>query len=91
VVLPGVTVGRFALVGSGSVVTRDVPVHGMVVGNPARMIGYACACGRRLVAQGASGADMILSCPACSREVAVPLDEYERFFAAPATMDGASR
>ncbi len=48
VVLPGVTVGEFALVGAGAVVTRDVPAHGLVYGNPARMDGYVCYCGRRL-------------------------------------------
>ncbi len=48
VILPGVTVGRFAMVGSGAVVTRDVPDHGLVVGNPARLVGYVCACGGRL-------------------------------------------
>jgi acetyltransferase-like isoleucine patch superfamily enzyme len=48
VVLPGVTIGRFALVGAGAVVTRDVPPHGLVVGTPAHLIGYVCACGRRL-------------------------------------------
>ena len=48
VILPNVTVGRFALVGAGSVVTKDVPDHGIVVGNPARLVGYACKCGRRL-------------------------------------------
>jgi len=48
VVLPGVTVGEFAMVGAGAVVTRDVPAHGLVYGNPARMHGYVCHCGRRL-------------------------------------------
>ena len=48
VVLPGVTVGAFALVGAGSVVTRDVPAHGLVYGNPARLRGYVCACGEHL-------------------------------------------
>jgi UDP-2-acetamido-3-amino-2,3-dideoxy-glucuronate N-acetyltransferase len=48
VVLPGVTIGRFALVGAGGVVTRDVPDHGLVVGQPAMLVGYACACGRPL-------------------------------------------
>jgi UDP-2-acetamido-3-amino-2,3-dideoxy-glucuronate N-acetyltransferase len=48
VVLPGVTVGEFALVGAGAVVTRDVPAHGLVYGNPARLHGYVCRCGRLL-------------------------------------------
>lgn len=40
VILPGVVVGRFAMVGAGSVVTKDVPPHALVVGNPARIVGY---------------------------------------------------
>src|SRR5919202_603333 len=44
-VLPGVTVGRFAMVGAGAVVTKDVPDHGLVLGNPARMVGFVCECG----------------------------------------------
>jgi len=58
-VLPGVSIGRYALVGAGSVVTRDVPDHGLVFGNPARLIGYVCECGARLAESGA--------CTACSR------------------------
>ena len=48
IILPGVTVGRFAMVGSGAVVTRDVAAHALVVGNPARQVGFVCACGQRL-------------------------------------------
>jgi UDP-2-acetamido-3-amino-2,3-dideoxy-glucuronate N-acetyltransferase len=48
IVLPGITLGKFALVGAGSVVTKNVPDHGLVVGNPARLIGFVCACGGRL-------------------------------------------
>lgn len=44
----GVTVGEAAFVGAGSVVIRDVPAHALVVGNPARAIGWVCACGERL-------------------------------------------
>ena len=46
VVLPGVTVGEFAMVGAGAVVTRDVPAHGLVYGDPARLQGYVCRCGQ---------------------------------------------
>lgn len=48
VVLPGVTVGEFALIGAGALVTHDVPAHGLVYGNPARLHGYVCRCGRPL-------------------------------------------
>lgn len=63
-VLPGVTIGRHALVGAGSVVTRDVPAHGLVFGNPARLVGYVCECGQRLAAGGI--------CPDCGREHDLP-------------------
>ncbi len=47
----GLTIGEAALVAAGSVVTRDVPDHALVVGNPARRIGWVCACGERLPAE----------------------------------------
>ena len=48
ILLPGVTVGKWAMVGSGSVVTRNVPDYGLVVGNPARVIGYVSPVGQRM-------------------------------------------
>ena len=48
VVITGITIGRFAMVGAGSVVTRDVPEHALVFGSPARLRGWICACGLRL-------------------------------------------
>lgn len=44
----GNTLGEFAFVGAGSVVTKDVPAYAMVYGNPARVHGYACECGMKL-------------------------------------------
>ena len=45
----GITIGRFAMVGAGSVVTHNVPDHGLVLGVPGRGVGWVCECGRRLV------------------------------------------
>jgi len=47
-VVCGHSLGDFALVGAGSVVTKDVAAHAVVVGNPARRVGWACRCGELL-------------------------------------------
>ena len=51
---------EYAMVGSGSVVTRDVPAYALVVGNPARQIGWVCKCGERL--------DKENVCPRCGEK-----------------------
>jgi UDP-2-acetamido-3-amino-2,3-dideoxy-glucuronate N-acetyltransferase len=63
-ILPGVTIGRWAMVGSGSVVTRDVEDYELVAGNPARRIGTACPCGQPL-RDGPDGERFSGSCPNC--------------------------
>ena len=47
----GNTIGEYAMVGAGSVVTHNVEPYSLVVGNPARKIGYVCKCGRRLTSK----------------------------------------
>jgi UDP-2-acetamido-3-amino-2,3-dideoxy-glucuronate N-acetyltransferase len=49
-VVCGVVIGTQAFVGAGSVVIRDVPSHALVVGNPARRVGWVCSCGSKLPA-----------------------------------------
>ncbi|MCD6323492.1 MAG: N-acetyltransferase, partial [Desulfurococcales archaeon] len=47
-IVAGVTIGEYAMVGAGAVVTKDVPPHALVYGNPARVRGFVCFCGRPL-------------------------------------------
>ena len=63
-ILPGITIGRWAMVGSGSVVTRDVADHELVAGNPARRLGSACSCGEPL-RDDRDGSPFRGACPRC--------------------------
>jgi acetyltransferase-like isoleucine patch superfamily enzyme len=59
----GCNIGRYAFVGAGAVVTRPVPAHALVVGNPARVVGWVCQCGNRL-----AGRQPSLACVGCGRQ-----------------------
>lgn len=59
----GRSIGRYALVGAGSVVTKDVPDYALVYGVPARIRGWVCRCGETLAFSGVSA-----SCPACGKQ-----------------------
>ena len=80
VVLPGITIGRMALVGAGAVVTRDVPERGIVAGNPARLKGFACDCGHTL-SRAAAGAPAY-QCPSCGRSYEIPVEAARQLEAA---------
>ena len=54
ILLPGVTVGRFAMLGAGALVTRDVPDFALAYGSPARVHGHVCRCGATLRFEDAS-------------------------------------
>ena len=62
----GVTLGRYAFVGAGAVVTKDVSDFTVVVGNPARVHGFACECGMKLPLK-ASDTDIKVDCTDCGR------------------------
>lgn len=66
-VVCGVTIGRYAFVGAGSVVTRDVPDYALVYGSPARLRGWMCACGIRLEFR-QEGAGERACCSSCGAE-----------------------
>jgi UDP-2-acetamido-3-amino-2,3-dideoxy-glucuronate N-acetyltransferase len=57
----GHTIGRYAFIGAGAVVTKDVPDHSLMVGNPAHRIGWVCECGEKL--------DATKICPVCGKRI----------------------
>ncbi len=57
----GVVIGKYALIGAGTVVIRDIPDYAITVGNPARIIGYTCKCGNKLEWVKGKG-----NCPECN-------------------------
>ena len=55
----GNIIGKHSFIGAGSVITREVPDYAIMVGNPAKQIGWMCECGKKL--------DKILKCSNCTR------------------------
>ncbi len=62
VIVAGVTIGKFAMIGAGSVVTKDIPPYSLWYGNPARLKGYVCECGSKL--------DSEFTCEHCGKQYA---------------------
>ena len=64
----GHTVGKYAFVGAGSTVTKDVPDYALVVGNPAKLLSWVCACGNRLSMSTDAQSNESDTCSKCGRE-----------------------
>jgi UDP-2-acetamido-3-amino-2,3-dideoxy-glucuronate N-acetyltransferase len=83
VIVCGVTIGEWAMIGAGSVVSHDVPDYGLVWGNPARLHGFVCPCGHKLRIENETrkqGDDEMirLRCPKCGARVEVMKAEWEQ-------------
>jgi acetyltransferase-like isoleucine patch superfamily enzyme len=82
----GITIGEWAMIGAGSVVTRDVPAYALVWGNPSKLHGFVCSCGERLVTGSKSKAQAVntnesewvaVICPKCGRQIEIAQKDWE--------------
>jgi len=77
-ITPGVTIGKWAMAGSGSVISKDVPSHALVYGNPARIHGFVCKCGKKLKdIVYKDDMEIIFCCSDCTEEARIPLETYK--------------
>ncbi len=79
----GVTIGEWAMIGSGSVVTQDIPDYGLAWGNPARLHGFVCPCGSKLEVDGhqedvEQSSFMIARCPLCNETIKIDKEMWEK-------------
>ena len=77
IILPGITIGKFAMIGAGSLVTRDVSDRGLVYGNPARLKGFVCKCGFKMNYMKKEGDKVIMVCSKCKEEFAITEEIYK--------------
>ncbi|OLS32576.1 MAG: dTDP-3-amino-3,6-dideoxy-alpha-D-galactopyranose 3-N-acetyltransferase [Candidatus Heimdallarchaeota archaeon AB_125] len=69
-VVCGITIGEYSMIGAGSLVSKDVPAHGLVFGNPARLKGYVCYCGNILKRSNEPLPYFItLTCEKCNKQI----------------------
>ncbi len=67
-VVCGHTIGRYAFIGAGAVVTKDVPDYALIYGNPGKIHGWVCRCGEKLPAPASLATHCTATCPECGGE-----------------------
>jgi acetyltransferase-like isoleucine patch superfamily enzyme len=76
VIVCGITIGQYSLVGVGSVVTKNVPSHALVYGNPARIRAFVCECGQKLDEIEKKKNFIFMKCESCKKACEIELSDY---------------
>ncbi len=79
VIVCNTTLGEYCLVASGAVVTKDVPSHGLVMGNPARLVGFVCKCAKTLKDKISIDSNFAtMRCSECKTVIMIPIADYQK-------------
>lgn len=77
VLLCEIEVGEYAMVGAGSIVSKNVPKHGLVYGNPAKLAGFVCKCGRKFESKKVSGQKILMHCIDCNSDTEILKKDFD--------------
>jgi acetyltransferase-like isoleucine patch superfamily enzyme len=78
VVLCGVSIGEYAMIGAGSVVTEDLPSHALAYGNPAKIRGFVCKCSNKLETEEKNENYVLMKCVFCNQIFKIATKDYSR-------------
>ncbi len=78
VIVCGKTIGKYALIGAGSVITENIPSHALAYGNPAKIRGFVCRCGKKLEIKEKRKDDLSMKCQICGEIFKVLDEDYRR-------------
>ncbi len=77
VLLCEIEIGEYAMIGAGSVVSHNVPAHGLVFGNPAKLAGFVCKCGNRLEKLKIGKDSVSMKCIECGSLTEIPKKDFD--------------
>jgi acetyltransferase-like isoleucine patch superfamily enzyme len=75
-IICGTTIGEYAMIGAGTVITKDVPDNALVIGNPGRIVGFVGKLGKKLIKIGTTKEAIIMKCPVSEEVVNIPVNIY---------------
>ncbi len=78
IILPGITIGKFAMIGAGSVVTKNAPDYALIYGNPAKLNGYVCKCGSKITKIEEIDNRLILNCSKCKEKIIISIKTKDK-------------
>lgn len=78
VITPGITIGKWSMTGAGSVLTKDVPDFALVYGNPARLHGFVCKCGKKLEDIESENDEIVILKCECGEKIEIKKEIYNQ-------------